>query len=129
MSRIKRLSRLNFQGSIVVSRTISTLRMPAAFACRAGWRSGCAGLWRDQPERVLKVAQVTGVAGRRLHCAHAGEQDGNGRRLLVRNGHARPWQVATVAGAVVVAAPRVNGRRADKVSGEWARFRSQNLPP
>jgi transposase-like protein len=61
--------------------------------------------------------------------AHAGERDGAGRRLVVRNGHARPRQVTTAAGAVEVRAPRVNDRRADEVTGERARFRSQILPP
>jgi hypothetical protein len=32
------------------------------------------------------------------------------RRLVVRNGHARPRQVLTSAGAVEVSAPRVNDK-------------------
>ena len=61
--------------------------------------------------------------------AHAGERDENGRRLVVRNGHARPRQVTTAAGAMEVRAPRVDDRRVDEVGGERARFRSQILPP
>jgi transposase-like protein len=61
--------------------------------------------------------------------AHAGERDENGRRLVVRNGHARPRQVTTVAGAVEVSAPRVNDRRADPATGGRMRFCPAILPP
>ena len=47
----------------------------------------------------------------------------------MRNGHARPRQVTTAAGAVEVRAPRVNDRRVDEATGERARFRSSILPP
>jgi transposase-like protein len=58
--------------------------------------------------------------------AHAAER---GRRLVVRNGHARQRQVTTAAGAVTVRAPRVEERRADPVTGDRVRFRSVILPP
>jgi len=61
--------------------------------------------------------------------ALAGERDERGRRLVVRNGHARSRQVTTVAGAVEVTAPRVDDRRVDEATGQRARFRSQILPP
>jgi putative transposase len=61
--------------------------------------------------------------------AHAAERDEGGRRLVVRNGHARQREVLTAAGAVAVRAPRVDDRRVDPVTGERARFRSQILPP
>jgi putative transposase len=61
--------------------------------------------------------------------AYAAERDEGGRRLVVRNGHARERQVTTAAGAVAVRAPRVNDRRTDPVTGERARFRSVILPP
>jgi Transposase, Mutator family len=61
--------------------------------------------------------------------AHAAERDEAGRRLVVRNGHARPRQVTTAAGAVEVAAPRVNDKRTDPVMGERAGFSSAILPP
>jgi transposase-like protein len=61
--------------------------------------------------------------------AHAAQRDERGRRLVVRNGHARQRQVTTAAGAVAVRAPRVNDRRTDPVTGERVRFRSQVLPP
>jgi transposase-like protein len=61
--------------------------------------------------------------------AHQTERDEHGRRLVVRNGHARERQVVTAAGAVAVRAPRVDDRRVDPVTGRRARFRSVVLPP
>jgi putative transposase len=57
------------------------------------------------------------------------EVDEDGRRLVVRNGHAEPRSLLTGAGPLVVQAPRVNDRRVDEVSGERMRFRSSILPP
>jgi transposase-like protein len=59
----------------------------------------------------------------------AGERDGRGRRLVVRNGHAQAREVMTAAGAVEVQAPRVNDKRVDAESGQRKRFRSVILPP
>src|SRR5690349_6752129 len=59
----------------------------------------------------------------------AGERDEQGRRLVVRNGHAQPREVMTAAGAVAVRAPRVNDKRVDEQTGERQRFRSVILPP
>src|SRR5215212_1571426 len=56
-------------------------------------------------------------------------RDEHGRRLVVRNGHARQREVATVAGSIPVRAPRVDDRRSDPVTGERVRFRSVILPP
>jgi transposase-like protein len=61
--------------------------------------------------------------------AHVCERDEQGRRLVVRNGHARPRLVTTAAGAVEVRAPRVEDRRVDEATGERKRFRSAILPP
>jgi putative transposase len=60
---------------------------------------------------------------------HAAERDEGGRRLVVRNGHARQREVTTVAGSIPVRAPRVDDRRTDLVSGGRIRFRSVILPP
>jgi transposase-like protein len=57
------------------------------------------------------------------------ERDGRGHRLVVRNGHAEPRKVKTVAGAVPVEAPRVDDRRVDTETGERRRFRSSILLP
>ena len=61
--------------------------------------------------------------------AHTAERDERGRRLVVRNGHARQREVLTAAGAVAVRAPRVDDRRTDPQTGQRARFRSVILPP
>ena len=59
----------------------------------------------------------------------AGEVGDDGRRLVVRNGHARPRAVATGAGPIEIEAPRVNDKRVDEVTGERCRFRSSIIPP
>src|SRR4051794_22516520 len=57
------------------------------------------------------------------------EVDADGRRLVVRNGYARPREVLTSSGAVEVVAPRVNDKRIDEVTGQRRRFSSAILPP
>lgn len=81
---------------------------------------------RDGARRMLAAALEAEVAA--YIAAHAGELDDDGRRLVVRNGHARPRQVLTSAGAVEVAAPRVNDKRVDEQTGERKRFASAILP-
>jgi putative transposase len=81
---------------------------------------------REGARRMLAAALEAEVAA--YIAAHAGELDEQGRRLVVRNGHARPRQVLTSAGAVEVAAPRVNDKRIDEVSGERKQFASAILP-
>lgn len=61
--------------------------------------------------------------------ALAGEVDGDGCRLVVGNGRARPRVIATGAGPIEVQAPRVNDKRVDADTGERCRFRSQILAP
>ena len=60
---------------------------------------------------------------------HRVRRDGNGRALVVRNGHARRRTVVTAVGAIGVSQPRVDDRRRDPASGERVRFRSSILPP
>ncbi|TPG31646.1 IS256 family transposase [Mycolicibacterium hodleri] len=54
--------------------------------------------------------------------------DGDGRRLVVRNGYHHEREVLTAAGAVTVTAPRVNDRRVDPDTAERHRFSSAILP-
>jgi transposase-like protein len=84
-------------------------------------------LVREGARRMLAAALEAEVDD--YLAAHAAERDGSGRRLVVRNGHARQRVVATAAGAVAVRAPRVDDRRADPVTGDRIRFRSVILPP
>ena len=82
---------------------------------------------REGARRMLAAALEAEVDA--YLAAHAAERDEGGRRLVVRNGHARRREVTTAAGAVTVRAPRVDDRRTDLVSGERVRFRSVVLPP
>jgi transposase-like protein len=81
---------------------------------------------RDGARRMLAAALEAEVAA--YIAAYAGVPDVNGRRLVVRNGHARARQVLTSAGAVEVAGPRVNDKRIDEASGGRRRFASAILP-
>ncbi|WP_436798854.1 IS256 family transposase [Micromonospora profundi] len=81
---------------------------------------------RDGARRMLAAALEAEVAA--YIAAHADQVDEQGRRLVVRNGHARPRRVLTSAGAVEVAAPRVNDKRVDEQTGERKRFGSAILP-
>jgi putative transposase len=82
---------------------------------------------REGARRMLAAALEAEVDD--YLAAYAAERDGRGRRLVVRNGHARERQVTTAAGAVAVRAPRVDDRRVDPVTGERLGFRSVILPP
>jgi transposase-like protein len=80
---------------------------------------------RDGARRMLAAALEAEVAA--YIAAHTDQLDADGRRLVVRNGHAVPRQVLTSSGAVEVAAPRVNDKRVDE-AGERRRFASVILP-
>jgi putative transposase len=84
-------------------------------------------LVREGARRMLAAALEAEVDD--YLAAHAAERDEGGRRLVVRNGHARPREVLTAAGGVQVRSPRVDDRRTDLVSGQRVRFRSVILPP
>ena len=81
---------------------------------------------RDGARRMLAAALEAEVAA--YIAAHADHLDADGRRLVVRNGHAEPRQVLTSSGAIEVTAPRVNDKRVDE-TGERRRFASVILPP
>src|ERR687897_870376 len=84
-------------------------------------------LAREGARRMLAAALEAEVDA--YLAAYGAERDEGGRRLVVRNGHAREREILTVAGAVAVQAPRVNDRRVDPVTGQRIRFRSVILPP
>jgi transposase-like protein len=81
---------------------------------------------RDGAQRMLAAALEAEVAA--YITAHVADVDEQGRRLVVRNGHAQPRQVLTSAGAVEVVAPRVNDKRTDEATGQRRRFASVILP-
>jgi transposase-like protein len=96
-------------------------------AAQADLRMDLDGLAREGARRMLAAALEAEVDDYLV--AYAAERDEAGRRLVVRNGHARQRQVTTAAGAIPVRAPRVDDRRVDPETGERARFRSVILPP
>lgn len=59
---------------------------------------------------------------------HAEQRDGQGHRLVVRNGHKPARTIQTPLGVLDVCQPRVNDRRTDE-QGQRLRFTSQILPP
>ena len=83
-------------------------------------------LAREGARRMLAAALQAEVAA--YIEAHADQLDDQGRRLVVRNGSHAARQVATVAGAVPVKAPRVNDKRIDEATGQRRRFASAILP-
>jgi putative transposase len=83
-------------------------------------------LAREGARRMLMSAleeEVTAYVER-----HAEARDGEGRRLVVRNGQARARGITCGAGTLEVRAPRVNDRRVGE-EGERRRFTSRILPP
>jgi putative transposase len=103
------------------------LRVVADETAHTELRGDLDELAREGARRMLAAALEAEVDD--YLAAHAAERDERGRRLVVRNGHARQREVLTAAGAVTVQAPRVDDRRVDPVTGERARFRSVILPP
>lgn len=82
-------------------------------------------LVRRGAQRMLQAAVEAEVA--EYVDAHKHERDAEGRRLVVRNGSAKPRKIVTGAGELEVKAPRVNDKRV--VDGERQRFTSKILPP
>jgi putative transposase len=103
------------------------LKVVADRAAREDLAAGLDEIVREGARRMLAAALEGEVAA--YIAAHADDRGEDGRRLVVRNGHARPRQVTTAAGAVEVTAPRVDDRRVDEATGRRARFRSAILPP
>ncbi len=56
------------------------------------------------------------------------EVDGDGRRLVVRNGRGKERRVTVGSGTLPLRAPRVHDKRIDEQSGERRRFSSRILP-
>lgn len=103
------------------------LRVVADEQASAEFGSALDEIIREGARRMLAAALEAEVDA--YVAANACERDEDGRRLVVRNGHAEPRSIQTGAGAVEVVAPRVNDRRVDEVTGERCRFRSSIIPP
>ncbi len=93
----------------------------------ADGRSMLDEICREGAQRMLAAALEAEVAA--YVAELVGERDGDGHRLVTRNGHARARTIATVAGAVEIRQPRVDDRRVDPATGEKARFTSSLVPP
>ena len=103
------------------------LSVVADESARPELRADLDELAREGARRMLAVALEAEVDD--YLAAAAAERDERGRRLVVRNGHARQREVTTVAGSIPVRTPRVDDRRVDPMTGERLRFRSLLLPP
>src|SRR5205085_11972530 len=101
------------------------LKVVADEAAREDLAAGLDEIVREGARRMLAAALEDEVAA--YIAAYAAERDEHGRRLVVRNGHARPRQGTTAAGSVEVTAPRVDDRRGGGATGGGRRFRSPIL--
>jgi transposase-like protein len=84
------------------------------------------GLLREGAQRLLAQAVEAEVAG--YIEAHGDLRDGQGHRLVVRNGYKDERELQTGVGPVKVRQPRVDDRRID-ANGQRMRFTSSILPP
>ena len=82
-------------------------------------------LAREGARRMIAAALEAEVE--EYVASFSGEVDEDGRRLVVRNGHARERGLTVGSGTVRLRAPRVNDKRVDE-SGERQRFSSRILP-
>ena len=105
--------------------------VPGEGSGREGGKDGSLSLIdeivREGARRMLAEALQAEVDA--YIAAHAAEHDGNGRRLVVRNGCHQPREILTSAGAIEVTVPRVNDKRTDPDTGERKRFSSAIVPP
>jgi putative transposase len=82
-------------------------------------------LAREGARRMIAAALEAEVE--EYVASFTGEVDEDGRRLVVRNGHARERGLTVGSGTVRLRAPRVNDKRVDE-GGERQRFSSRILP-
>jgi putative transposase len=83
-------------------------------------------LAREGARRMIAAAleaEVADYIGRFVQ-----DVDEDGRRLVVRNGHARERKLTVGSGTVAVRAPRINDKRVDAETAERRKFSSKILP-
>jgi hypothetical protein len=97
------------------------LRILAETSDREAVTTDLDAIVREGARRMLLSALNVEVAA--YVDAHAGERDGEGKALVVRNGVGQERTVVTAVGALQVEAPRVHDRQ------EGQRFTSAILPP
>ena len=103
------------------------LKVVAEETARTELSSSVDEICREGARRMLAAALETEVDA--YVEALADQLDGNGNRLVVRNGHARPRTITTAAGQIEIRAPRVDDGRVDPQTGERSRFRSSIVAP
>jgi len=103
------------------------LKVVAEETARTELSSSVDEICREGARRMLAAALETEVDA--YVEALADQLDGNGNRLVVRNGHARPRTITTGAGRIDIRAPRVDDGRVDVETGERLRFRSSIVAP
>ncbi len=81
---------------------------------------------RQGAQRMLAQAVEAEVAA--YIEAHGDQLDGEGHRLVVRNGHKPQRRIQTPIGSMAVRQPRIDDRRVD-AQGQRLRFTSSILPP
>src|SRR2546426_10261149 len=82
---------------------------------------------REGARRMLAMALEAEVDS--SLASFADERDDDGRRLVVRNGHAKARSITTAAGAIEIQAPRVNDKGVDEATGTRRRFKSSIILP
>jgi putative transposase len=102
-------------------RTTDAIRIPEASS-----QDVLTGILREGAQRLL--GQAIGAEVDEYIEAHEDLRDGQGHRLVVRNGHKDERELQTGVGPVKVRQPRVDDRRVDE-HGQRTRFTSKILPP
>jgi transposase-like protein len=103
------------------------LKVAAEGTARTELGSGLDEICREGARRMLAAALEAEVDA--YVEALAGELDEDGKRLVVRNGHAQPRTITTGAGRIDIRAPRVDDGRVDPETGERQQFKSSLVPP
>jgi transposase-like protein len=103
------------------------LRVVADDDARAELTLDLDAICREGARRMLAAALEAEADA--YTAAFSGELDGDGHRLVVRNGRARPRVIATGAGPIEVEAPRVNDKRVEEDTGERCKFTSSIIAP
>ncbi len=83
-------------------------------------------LAREGARRMIAAALEAEVED--YLAGYVDEVDEDGRRLVVRNGHARERKLTVGSGTMAIRAPRVNDKRVDEQTGERQKFSSRILP-
>ena len=83
-------------------------------------------LAREGARRMIAAALEAEVG--EYVCSFTEEVGEDGKRLVVRNGHARERRVTVGSGTVPIQAPRINDKRVEEDTGKRKRFSSKILP-